>query len=203
MLYTEEVLSQKIKKKNLRKKAKNIVICIIVLPLLLYNISLVVQAIVDSSETPSFFGIKTYVVISGSMEPEIQIGDIVVAKNAKNENLNVGDIICFRQGQSVVTHRISQKNEEGDDINYKTKGDNNNAEDTGTITKREIEGKVIKIIPKLGKVSLMLQNKIAIVVIIVIFYIYLMHAHKINQKKDERNFKRLKYENEKANENKE
>ena len=178
-------------------------ICIIVLPLLLYNISLVVQAIVDSSETPSFFGIKTYVVISGSMEPEIQIGDIVVAKNAKNENLNVGDIICFRQGQSVVTHRISQKNEEGDDINYKTKGDNNNAEDTGTITKREIEGKVIKIIPKLGKVSLMLQNKIAIVVIIVIFYIYLMHAHKINQKKDERNFKRLKYENEKANENKE
>ena len=106
MLYTNEELSKKIKNRKKVKYITNILIYIIVFPLLIYNISLIIQALVDSSKTPSFLGIKTYVIISGSMRPEIEIGDIVVAKNVSEDELNVGDIICFRQGQSVITHRI-------------------------------------------------------------------------------------------------
>ena len=197
MLYTNEELSKKIKNRKKVKYITNILIYIIVFPLLIYNISLIIQALVDSSKTPSFLGIKTYVIISGSMRPEIEIGDIVVAKNVSEDELNVGDIICFRQGQSVITHRISGIVEENGKKRYKTKGDNNNTEDSDTTTINLIEGKVVKKIAYLGKISLVLQDKIAIVIIVLSFFTYLMHRNRMNQKKDERNLKRLKYENSK------
>ena len=79
--------------------------------------------------------------------------------------LQEGDIISFRQGQSVITHRINKIMDENGEIVYQTKGDNNNIEDSGTITDSVIEGKVIYKIPKLGKISLFLQNKIILIII--------------------------------------
>ena len=194
MLYTDEVLSKKKEKKRIRKHIVTVMIYIIVIPMLIYNISLIVQAVVNPNKTPSFFGIKTYVVVSGSMEPQIKIGDIVIAKSVNSEELKEGDIICFRQGQSVITHRISKIMKTNNGIEYKTKGDNNNTEDNGIITDKVIEGKVINQISYLGNVSLMLQNKIVILVAIVMFYVYMIHLNSTKRKRDERNYKRLKHE---------
>ena len=133
MLYTEEAIK---KRKERTVKIKNfmiVLIYILLVPLLIYNVTLIVQAIVNPNETPSMFGIKTYVIISGSMKPELDIGDIVIVKSAKIEKLQVGDIISYRQGQSVITHRITEIILEGEQVQYKTKGDNNNTEDSGTI----------------------------------------------------------------------
>ena len=127
------------------------------------------------------------------MEPNIEIGDIVVGK--AEENLDIGDVISYRKGQSVITHRITQinKNENGE-IEYRTQGDNNNVEDEESIKPSNIEGKVIKIVPKLGKVTLILQNKVIIIFIFIIFYIYVSRNYKKNKKVNERHLKRLKYE---------
>ena len=128
------------------------------------------------------------------MEPKIQIGDVVVAKKIKDEELKAGDIICFRQGHSVITHRISAVIESDTGTEYKTKGDNNNAEDSGTITEAVIEGKVIKIVPYLGNISLLLQQRSVIILIIGVFYIYLLFNNKIKKRKEERSRKRKRYE---------
>ena len=128
------------------------------------------------------------------MEPNLSIGDIVVAKKVSEDKIDVDDIICFRQGQTVITHRISEIIQTDKGLEYKTKGDNNNAEDSGTITAKLIEGKVIKKLPYIGNLSIALQNKILLVIIIIIFYIYLAKANKRKRKQDERMLKRLKYE---------
>ena len=71
-----------------------------------------------------------YVVLSGSMEPEIPTGSVVVVDGRKKE-WNPGDVITYRRGNMVVTHRIVEKSEEG----YCTKGDANAEEDAGIVWK--------------------------------------------------------------------
>lgn len=195
MFYIDENIKKKINDKQKKKQIINIAVYIIVIPILIYNVSLIVQSIIIPDKTPSFFGIKTYVVISGSMEPKLKIGDIVIAKRITPEELQVGDIISFRQGHSIITHRISNINRTSDGIEYKTKGDNNNIKDIEIVNEKQIEGKVVEIIPVLGKISLLLQNKIVITTIILFFYIYVIMINRNNKKKNNRNLKRLKYEN--------
>ena len=194
MLYTNQEIS---KRKNIEIKLKNslnIIIYIILIVIMTYNVSLIIQSVLNPNKTPSFLGIKTYVIISGSMEPNINIGDIVITKE-KEKDLQIGDIISYRKGHSVITHRISQinKNENGD-ITYKTKGDNNNTEDSEDILSGDIEGKVVKIIPKLGKISLALQNKVIIIVVLIIFYMYISKNYKKNKRLNSRHLKRMEYE---------
>ncbi len=64
MLYTDEAIKKRILKERTLKNLVSTFIYIILGPLLIYNIFLIIQAIISPSETPSFFGIKTYVIIS-------------------------------------------------------------------------------------------------------------------------------------------
>ncbi len=192
MLYTNQEIA---KRKNIEIKIKNsfnVLIYIILISIMSYNISLILQSIFCPNKTPSFLGIKTYVIISGSMEPNIDIGDIVIVKEEKN--LQVGDVISYRKGQSVITHRIVNITEENGEKEYKTKGDNNNTEDSEIIFNNNIEGKVIRVVPKLGKVALLLKNKIIIIVILIILYMYISSNYKKNKKINSRHQKRLEYE---------
>ena len=86
-----------------------------------------------------------YVVLSGSMEPEIPTGSVVVVDGRKKE-WNPGDVITYRRGNMVVTHRIVEKREEG----YCTKGDSNEEEDTGIVSEGQVIGNVITVLPWIG-----------------------------------------------------
>lgn len=196
MLYTDQEINKRLKIENRIRNILYGIMYAVLIIIMVYNISLIAQSILKPNKTPSFLGVKTYVIISGSMEPNIEIGDIVVVK--AEENLDIGDVISYRKGQSVITHRITQinKNENGE-IEYKTQGDNNNVEDEESIKPSNIEGKVIKIVSKLGNVTLILQNKVIIIFIFIIFYIYVSRNYKKNKKVNERHLKRLKYEEDK------
>lgn len=197
MLYTNQEIVKRKNKETKIKKVINTCIYIIFIPILLYNIILIVKAITNPKETPSVLGIKTYVIVSGSMEPNLNIGDIVIVKSIKNreENIKVGDIISFRKGQSVITHRITniEKDENGI-LRIATKGDNNNTEDDGRILINNIEGKVVQKIPKIGYVTILLQDKIIIIIVFIIAYGYIVHLEKRKNKRKERNLKRIEYE---------
>lgn len=194
MQYTEEAIEKRKQKEKTIKKTVSIIIYIIIIPLLVYNISLMIQAVTNPSKTPNFFGIKTYTIVSGSMEPELQIGDIVIVKELNESDIQVGDIISFRQGQSVVTHRIVEIKKNDEKQTYVTQGDNNNVEDKEETEYDMIEGKLVGKIPFLGKISQLLQGKITVVIIALITYIYYAHSSKINRIKNRRKAKRLKYE---------
>ena len=194
MRYTNDVINKKIKDGNRRKIIFRIVIYILIIPIIIYNISLIVFSIINKNETPCFFGIKTFVIVSGSMQPDLMIGDIVIVKNCDKNDINVGDIISYRSGQSVITHRIVEFIESDGQTGYITKGDNNNVKDNVVVKFEDIEGKYIGKISKLGNVVLFLKNKIVIISIILIFYLIYVHELKVNEKIRIRKEKREKFE---------
>jgi len=198
--YTNEAIKRRKRAENILKRKINILIYIILIPILIYNISLIIQAVIKTSETPNFLGIKTYVIISGSMEPSLQIGDIVIVKKVAQNELKQGDIISYRQGQSVITHRIAEVIDKEGEVEYKTKGDNNNAEDSGIISYEMIEGKVVKHISQIGKIAIILQKKGTIIFIILILYIYILYSSSIKKKRALRKLKREEFESKRLEE---
>jgi len=94
---------------------------------------------------------KLMIVQSGSMEPAIKLGSVVIVKPAND--YKIGDVISFgavTKTKAPTTHRISDIKVENGKISYITKGDANNAPDQREITKRDIVGKVLFSIPYLG-----------------------------------------------------
>lgn len=101
-----------------------------------------------SSNYQIFGGYRSYLIQSGSMEPAIMTGDIIVVKSQGSYVIN--DVVAFNSEDRVVTHRLISK--EGDPANpkFSTKGDANRSQDFDTIGLSQIIGKVVLVIPKLG-----------------------------------------------------
>jgi len=122
--------------------------------LLVYVLDIKIRASKGDYSAPTF---NAYVVLTGSMLPEIQVNDVVITKKVEAEDLDVGDIITFASTDSrfagtIITHRIIKKNPgvDGGGITFQTKGDNNNVADSALVPAANIYGKVILKIPKLG-----------------------------------------------------
>lgn len=125
------------------KKASKILINVLLLFILIITLIIVyniVQVNFFNKEYYNFFGYTFFKVATGSMSGSIETGDIVIAKLG-NQNINVNDIIVYKQEDYIITHRIIEIEEE----NITTKGDANNTEDK-PITKENVIGKVIKVI---------------------------------------------------------
>ena len=113
---------------------------------------------------PMIFGLRPYVVLSGSMSPVIRTGALAyVNTKADPDSLCAGEIAAFRLGDNTVSHRIVR--EEGDA--FVTKGDANSCEDEFRVKKTDIVGKTVYSIPLLGYV--LDRVKISYVVFAVIF----------------------------------
>ena len=105
--------------------------------------------------------IKMYQIQSGSMIPELQIGEIIIL--LKQENYKIEDIITYKVEESYfITHRIVQTTDEG----YITKGDANNAEDEKIVKQEQIQGKVIFHSKQLGKLYQYRYGLIAISIVL-------------------------------------
>ena len=201
MQYTEDAIIKRKEKVLKVKKSLKRFVYILLIPLLIYNISLIIQAVVKPNETPAFLGIKMYVIVSGSMEPELYVGDIVIVKDLKYEDkINKDDVISFRQGQTIITHRVSEVVNINGVEKYRTKGDNNNTEDIMIIGRESIEGKVVNKIKSLGKTVLALRNTTLIIVIVLFYYVFLVFDQKKQNRKAIRKIKREEYEEQKKEE---
>jgi signal peptidase len=110
----------------------------------------------------SFFGYALFEIKTASMSGSMEIGDWILIKVTNDVALN--DIITFEQDGSFITHRIIEQYKD----TYITKGDSNNAKDT-PITKEQIVGRLVKVMPKFGIVKKTFFNpKVLIVLIITI-----------------------------------
>ena len=137
---------------------------IVLLSIILFvNLCIMIQTKISPDKVPSIFGYKPFVVMSGSMETKINVGDLVIVEKVDAKDLNVGDIIAFRNSDNTVTtHRIVEVTS---DNCFITKGDNNNVEDPEIVCSKSIEGKYIKKYPKLGKFILFVKKPLGFVVL--------------------------------------
>lgn len=131
--------------------------------LLLYVADIKIRAAKGDNTPPKY---NAYVVLTGSMLPEIEVKDVVVTKKVEPKDLEVGDIITFLSSDSrlsgiIVTHRIKNKYYDSTTQTYsfQTKGDNNNTEDLALTPENNVIGKVILKVPKLGYVQELLVKK--------------------------------------------
>ncbi len=194
----EEYYNEKIRKKQVKKTIKNILvklIYILLLPIIIWDLIIIIETIQNPNETPSVFGIKTFCIISGSMEPTISVNDIVIVKEVDQSEIKRGDIIAFKHKGETITHRIVNisKSENGE-LLYTTQGDANNTEDEDKITFDEIEGKCIKVIPKIGKIVLALKSKTTLGIVLAVLIIIYIFEQKSNTKKIKRSNERAEYD---------
>ena len=138
-------------------KIKNIlkwIILILSALIIIINVTLIVQAEIDKNSIPDFLGYTPFIVVSGSMEPNIPVNDIIITKKIKENNIKIGDVISYRDKENniVITHRVvGIQNIDGQNF-YETKGDSNKAPDKNLVAYSQIQGKYLFSIPLLGKV---------------------------------------------------
>jgi len=135
-----------------------ILICLLLAPVLVMNLTIVIKSFIEPDKVPDFFGIKPFVVTTGSMETTIHGGDLVITKNVDPTQLKERDIISFKDGKSVVTHRIIGLTEKDGKPAFITKGDANNAEDTNPVTYEQVESIYLFKITGLGSVAMFMQK---------------------------------------------
>lgn len=116
----------------------------------------------------SLFGFRIYRVISGSMQPALQIGDVIIVK--KSNNYYERDIITYSNGLTTITHRIIAIN--NDEVI--TKGDANEVDDK-PINKEQIIGKFFFRISNFSLFSMILsKNVIYLIMIFLLVLIFLL-----------------------------
>lgn len=89
-------------------------------------------------------------VVSGSMEPSMHPGDVMITRPVAPGEVKVGDVILFKpaRGESFVAHRVVEINHEPD-LRFITKGDANHGRDPNPIQPGELEGTLFFNIPYL------------------------------------------------------
>ena len=99
------------------------------------------------------FGIRFDVVLSGSMSPSLNTGDLVLVTEAPPIDLKEGDVIVFDSplGTGLVCHRIVAVGQ-GSDITFQTKGDSNEDPDPFLVPSASVMGKVQVVVPWMGYV---------------------------------------------------
>lgn len=141
--------------KKLSKKFIKIILVCLFLIIIILNIKI-------NNNVVTFFGYTRLNVLTGSMSPTINAGDMIIVKRSKEYVVN--DIITFKEDESIITHRIVDIK----DNSFITKGDFNNKNDDNSVNYNQIIGKVIYTIPSYGKKSNILSNPIILISIFVI-----------------------------------
>lgn len=139
------------------------IVVLLLVGLLLFNVYNFINIKVLKKDLTSVFGYSLLEVVSGSMEPTIHVGDLILI-DTKDSVYHVNDIVTFKDvNGDFVTHRILHI-EEGEMV---TKGDNNNTEDSAMSTK-DIVGKYLFRIPNAGKVMASFKTPFVMGMVLVI-----------------------------------
>ncbi len=133
----------------IKRIAVGIVFAVLLFLLFIFT-ALAADRVISKNNIPSVFGYSPLTVLTGSMEPSIYAGDMVIIKS--QSEYSVGDVVTYtvNGGQASVTHQIIESYVEGGVRYFITKGTNNNAEDPNPVASSQVVGKVVLVIPDLG-----------------------------------------------------
>ena len=124
---------------------------------------------------------QSYVVLSGSMEPAISPGDVIIVNEVPASAIAVGDVITFGDEQSAppTTHRVVDIEQTNDGVVFETKGDANENVDIRTVAPADLRGKVMTlpvaipgnghslfVIPAIGYVSQFIDTPLGFLLLV-------------------------------------
>lgn len=148
------------------------VICIILLPILLINITLIIKSYTNADEVPSVGGYLPLIVLTDSMYPYIESGDLIICHTIEGDEVKVGDVISYfdpeGNGTSIVTHRVTEVTTDDNGLAFKTKGDANNVEDSMLVPEKSLVGIYKSRIAGAGNVAMFMQTSTGLIVCVVL-----------------------------------
>ncbi len=158
-----------------------IILCILILPFLIVNVTLLISSEINPDVPPSIMGYTPLVVESGSMTPYFSVDDLIIIHNGSESDVyDKGDVICFKSGDSYVTHRIvDTKTNKNGELVYTTQGDANNTPDAQPVNSSQILGSCATSIKGLGGVLMFIQTPagmiccviLPVIILFLLFYI--------------------------------
>ncbi|MCI7626729.1 MAG: signal peptidase I [Blautia glucerasea] len=173
-----------------------IILCVILIPILVINCTLIIKSYTNKDQVPSISGIFPMIILTDSMYPEFESGDLIICNTAKPEEIKVGDVICFYDpegnGTATVTHRVQEvvTDDEGN-LAWITKGDANNTEDLPTVPAKNLIGVYKTRLKGLGNVAMFMQTTqgliicvICPIILLVAYDVIRRRAYEKSKKKD-------------------
>ncbi len=154
-----------------------IVMCLILLPMLIVNCTLLLKSVMNKDEVPTVGNVCPMIVLTPSMEGEAEdcfnAGDLIFVKIAEPEDIEVGDVITFYDpdgsGTSVLSHRVEEIYEENGQMYFRTKGDNNLSSDPTPAPAENLIGTYTGFrIPSAGHVAMFMQTTWGLVVCVLL-----------------------------------
>lgn len=140
-------MGEQTQKKSIKKKIRNTVITVALILAVLLCLYIAIQ--VMTTGRVSIFGFSMFRVVTGSMEPQIPVGSLLLCQDTEIDAVEVDDIVCFysQEGQlqgKVITHRVTYILTGADgQLLLETKGDANAVADVQYVTAENLIGKVI------------------------------------------------------------
>lgn len=167
-----------------------VVLCVILIPILTINLTLIVKSYTNTEEVPSVGGWLPLIVLTDSMYPEIESGDLIICHTEEAENIKDGDIIAFfdpaGNGTTIVTHRVIDVTTQDGALAFQTKGDANNVEDAMLVPAEDLVGVYQRRIPNMGNVAMFMQTTQGLIVCVVCPIILLVGYDMIRRRKYEK-----------------
>lgn len=109
--------------------------------------------------TTGFFKYQSIAIASGSMEPELHVGDIVIVnKKIEPSSIKVGEILVYEHNSKIIVHRIVDIEKVEKEFYFYTKGDANEAKDNYITFEKNIIGIVEYQIPIIGTPVVWINN---------------------------------------------
>ena len=164
------------KKKQIKAVIRTVVIAMVAAVVGL-NLYLINAAKLGGDTVPMPFGVGAAVVLSGSMEPELSVGDFLII--AERDSYDLNDVVVYQDGRMAVTHRIVSITDE----EVITKGDANNTNDA-PITREQIKGEVVFAIPFVGYLVNIIKSPIGTLCIIALAIFLLERSFHNEKQKD-------------------
>ena len=169
-----------------------IVLCVILIPILIVNCTLIVKSFVNKDEVPNIGGTMPFIVLTDSMYPDIKSGDIIICKEIDPADVEVGDVISFYDpagnGTSVVTHKVLEKYEQDGKLFFRTKGINNNTEDRLPVPEDKLIAEYTGVrIPAAGNVAIFMQSTAGLIVCVIVPIVLFVGYDVLRRRKYEKN----------------
>ena len=130
-----------------------------------------IVALVLAVAVPVVFGGRSFSVLSGSMEPVISTGDLVMTQPISPGEADGGDVVTFTDPEDesrLITHRVASSLRRGDNYAFVTKGDANTTVERWSVPADGRIGRVMYRLPKLGYALTAVKGRVVILLLITI-----------------------------------
>ena len=144
-----------------KSKTKKIVILEKRKLITLFRVNVILLCFVLVYFISGLFKMQALVIATGSMAPDINVGDVVIVNKRTPEerkNFKEGQVIAYRKENIIICHRIIKVLKSGDNIFYETKGDNNTSFDELLISDEDVIGIVTHKVKYIGYPTVILNK---------------------------------------------